>query len=197
MTNDPKAVSSTPVTIGACLWLLAAIAVSASGRLVALQPPRPQLVLVALTAGLMIAVLRAAPIRDWVATIPLRGLVGLHLTRAIAGSAFLLYLGRGQLPAAFAIPSGWGDIGVAVLAAALLFGASAEAAGGRRLFALWNLLGLIDILLVVANAARTAMADPVSMAELLRLPLSLLPTFLVPIIIVSHVVIGRRLREKD
>jgi hypothetical protein len=35
------------------------------------------------------------------------------------------------------------------------------------------------------------------MAELLRLPLSLLPTFLVPIIIVSHVVIGRRLREKD
>jgi hypothetical protein len=144
----------------------------------------------------MIAVFRAAPIRDWVATIPLRGLVGLHLTRFIAGSAFLLYHSRGQLPAAFAIPSGWGDIAVAVLAAALLFGVSSESNGGRRLYGLWNLLGLIDILFVVGNAARTAMTDPVSMAELLRLPLSLLPTFLVPIIIVSHVVIALRLRGK-
>jgi hypothetical protein len=193
MTNDPR--SRIPLAVGT-LWLLAAIVVSASGRLGALPPPRPQLVLFGLTAVLMMSVFRAAPIRDWVATIPLRGLVALHLTRAIAGSAFLLYDSRGQLPAAFAIPSGWGDIVVAVLASALLFGVSAESAAGRRLYALWNLLGLIDILFVVGNAARTAMADPVSMAELLRLPLSLLPTFLVPIIIVSHVVIAMRLRER-
>lgn len=193
MTNSPK---STPVIAIAAVWLLAAIAVSASGRLGTLQPPQPQLVLFGLTAALMVAVFRAPPIRDWVATISLRGLVALHLTRAIAGSAFLLYSSRGQLPGAFAIPAGWGDIAVAVLAAALLVGASAESSGGRRLFALWNLLGLIDILFVVGNAARIAMTDRAAMAPLLELPLSLLPTFLVPIIIVSHVLIARRLRGK-
>jgi hypothetical protein len=54
-------------------------------------------------------------------------------------------------------------------------------------------LGLADILFVVATAARLALADPASMAALLRLPLSLLPTFLVPLIIASHVVLGVRL----
>lgn len=54
-------------------------------------------------------------------------------------------------------------------------------------------MGLIDILFVVAAAGQLTLADPESMTELLKLPLSLLPTFLVPIIIFSHLVIGYRL----
>jgi len=46
---------------------------------------------------------------------------------------------------------------------------------------------------VVVTAARLGVADPESMAALLQLPLSLLPTFLVPLIIASHVVLGVRL----
>jgi hypothetical protein len=53
--------------------------------------------------------------------------------------------------------------------------------------------GLIDILFVVVTAARLVLADPASMSPLLRLPLSLLPTFLVPLLIASHVVFGIRL----
>jgi hypothetical protein len=37
------------------------------------------------------------------------------------------------------------------------------------------------------------MADPASMAALLRLPLSLLPTFIVPLVIFTHIVIFHRL----
>jgi len=54
-------------------------------------------------------------------------------------------------------------------------------------------LGLADILFVVVTAARLGVADPESMAALLQLPLSLLPTFLVPLIIASHVILGVRL----
>jgi hypothetical protein len=39
------------------------------------------------------------------------------------------------------------------------------------------------------------MLDPASMQALLVLPLSLLPTFLVPLIIASHVLIFARLRR--
>jgi len=55
---------------------------------------------------------------------------------------------------------------------------------------------LLDILFVVVTASRLAFADPDSMSALLRLPLSLLVTFLVPIIIVDHVVVFWRLRAR-
>jgi hypothetical protein len=45
---------------------------------------------------------------------------------------------------------------------------------------------------VVVRAATTALQDPSSMAPLVRLPLSLLVTFLVPIIIASHVLVFAR-----
>ena len=50
---------------------------------------------------------------------------------------------------------------------------------------------------MVATAARLAAADPGSMVALLRLPLSLLPTFLVPLIIASHVILGVRLTRRN
>ena len=45
----------------------------------------------------------------------------------------------------------------------------------------------------MATAAREASAVPGSMAALLRLPLSLLQTFLVPLIIATHVILAVRL----
>ena len=55
----------------------------------------------------------------------------------------------------------------------------------------------MDILFVVVTAARLGLADPASMMELTHLPLSLLPTFLVPLIIASHVVVFVRVRQRS
>ena len=59
----------------------------------------------------------------------------------------------------------------------------------KPLLLAWNTLGLIDIIFVVLSALRFGLKDWQSMRTLRELPLSLLPTFLVPLIIASHVLI--------
>ena len=185
-------VSSRTLVLIGLGWLLIATAVGAAGIVSTLRPPAPPLILFGLTTVVLAAGWFLEGFRAWLAAIDERWLVGLHLTRFV-GAYFLYLYRRGQLPYAFAIPGGWGDIAAASLAALLLLSGSPARAGRRAAYILWNVLGLADILFVVATAARLGAADPESMAALLRLPLSLLPTFLVPLIIASHVVLGVRL----
>ena len=62
--------------------------------------------------------------------------------------------------------------------------------------AIWNFVGLIDIGMVVLAAARLGLTEPASMRALTHLPLSLLPTWLVPLIIATHLLIFVRLRRE-
>ena len=192
MRAPPAAARPTAVLIGLGLWLVVAVMLGASGRLQALQPPLPQLTLLALTAGALWTTARVPAVRAWALGVDVRTLVAFHLTRFV-GSYFLVLYGRGELPYAFAVPGGWGDILVASLALLLLLGGPPATARRLRAYVFWNVLGLLDILFVVATAARLAFAAPASMEALLRLPLSLLPTFLVPLIITSHVLLAIRL----
>jgi hypothetical protein len=128
---------------------------------------------------------------EWLAQVNVRMVVAFHLTRFV-GFAFLALYSRGELPAEFALPAGWGDIAVATLALCIVVFMPRP---GMRpmLLLIWNALGLLDILNVVFTAARLAMANPASMAALLRFPMSLVPTFIVPLVIASHVLIFWRL----
>jgi hypothetical protein len=174
------------------LWLLTAVYLGASGRVAAWRPPLPQIVLAGLTALLLVAVVALARFRRWLRALDLRWLVAFHLTRFVGIYFLVLYYRDGALPYAFAVPGGWGDILIATLALGLLASVrQLETRGG--LVGIWNTLGLIDILFVVATASRLALADPDSMNALLHLPLSLLVTFLVPLIIADHVVVFWRI----
>jgi hypothetical protein len=86
---------------------------------------------------------------------------------------------------------GLGDIVVAVLALAMVSALCTEFA--KTLSLIWNTIGLIDIVFVVFSALRFGLKNWQSMHALRELPLSLLPTFLVPLIIASHVLIFVRL----
>lgn len=144
-----------------------------------------------LTALALFACWKISPIGKWALNVDVRWLVLLHVTRLFAGAYFLVLCRRGQLPCGFARPTGWGDIAVAILALAVLGGTRTQFA--KTVLLTWNTLGLIDIIFVVLSALRFGLQDWHSMDALREFPLSLLPTFLVPLIITSHVLIFIRL----
>jgi len=144
-----------------------------------------------LTALVLFVCWKVRAIRACVLNIDLLWLVLPHLTRLFAGAYFLVLCQRGQLPCAFARPAGWGDIAIGVLAVAVA--SALHTQFGKTFLLSWNTLGLIDIIFVVASALRFGLQDWQSMHALRELPLSLLPTFLVPLIIASHVLIFVRL----
>lgn len=173
------------------VWFAAALA---AGHLLLLQrlpPLATPAILLGLTGALLSAYFRIGAVRAWVDALDLRLLVLLHLTRFV-GVYFLVLHRDGILPRAFAVPGGIGDIIVATLALPVAF-APLEEGPRRRVTTIWNVVGLIDLLLVVGTAVRLNLADPVQLRALTILPLSLLPTFLVPLLLASHVVIFARI----
>ncbi|HUO52106.1 MAG TPA: hypothetical protein VMT93_06290 [Gemmatimonadaceae bacterium] len=174
------------------LWFVAAGALAASGFLATLVPPVPQAIIGALTVALILAGTLLPGFRVWVAGINLRQLIFFHVTRFV-GIAFLVLYGRGELPAAFALPAGWGDIAVATAALGLVL-LVPDLIAHRALLVAWNVLGFADILYAVGSGSRAALADPMSMAPLLHFPLALVPFFLVPLVIGSHLQLFFRLK---
>ena len=187
--------SLLPLVVGLA-WLSIALALGALGVISRLRPPFPQLVLLVLCAALIATYLCSRGFRRWARPIDPRAIVALHLSRFI-GFYFLLLGARGELPHVFATPAGWGDILVASLAVLLLISGPPDTLQHRRLYLVWNALGLADILFVVVTAARLGIVAPDSMKALLVLPLSLLPTFLVPLIITSHLLLIAILKFSD
>jgi hypothetical protein len=177
------------VTLVLLAWLC--FAVGLAGWLHNASAPAVAATVWTLTALVLLACWKIGPIRVWVLNVDLRCLVLFHLTRLFAGAYFLVLCQRAQLPCAFAIRAGWSDIIVAVLTLAVVAAMRTEFA--KTLLLIWNTIGLLDIILVVFSALRFGLMDWQSMRALRELPLSLLPTFLVPLIIASHVLIFIRL----
>jgi hypothetical protein len=132
--------------------------------------------------------------RAWRSEVNLRGFVAFHVTRFV-GIAFLMMSARGEMSVEWALPAGWGDIAVAT--GALLIAALLPRPESRPdIVRLWNLIGLIDIVAVVVTAARIGMRDPAGLAPLLRFPMSLVPTFIVPVVFATHCWMALRLQPR-
>lgn len=167
------------------VWLGLACAFGLSGPLERASAPMIAITVWALTAVVLLASWKIQPVKTWVLSVAPRRLVLFHLTRFV-GFYFLFLQRRGQMPFAFAVPAGWGDITIAFLALLVLLSSGAR---NRKLLLLWNSLGLLDILFVVSAALRIGLQDWSSMHALREWPLSLLPLFVVPLVIASHVLI--------
>jgi hypothetical protein len=185
-------------TVILAVWFCLALFLGIAGWFRAASAPVVGATVWTLTAVSLFACWLIPPIRRWASMVDPRWLIALHLTRFV-GFYFLFLWQRGQLPEGFAVPGGVGDIAVA-LAAVALFILRRDAAAQRsyhKAVLFWNAFGLVDIVFVAFSALEFGLKDWQSMAPLRELPLSLLPTFLVPLIIASHVLIFVKLLRKN
>jgi hypothetical protein len=170
-------------------WLIVALVVGWTNVLAHLPVP-PPFIAVALTIALLVLLRTSRRVQTGATSLGARALVVFHVIRLPIGAYFLLLEARGVLPSAFATPAGWGDIIVGLTAIPVALLCCPVTTPGRRMVLLvWNVVGLLDILGVIGNALRIFMGDPEFVAPFVTLPLSLLPTFIVPLVIVSHVIL--------
>src|SRR5438309_728619 len=175
-------------------WLALALVAGATGFLAQLPFPGPQLIILALLAGTLVAVSTVPGLRAWIDALPLRVLVGINAVRLV-GITFLALAARGEIAPVFAARAGWGDIATAVLALVLVAAGEPRTPLGRGLTHAWNAFGLLDLVVAVATAtAVTLQGRTPGIALVLYLPLVVIPSFLVPIFLANHVIIFRRLR---
>jgi len=179
--------------LAATVWLILAIAAGATGFFVRLPFPGPQLIILGLVVLTLVAGLVPSRLRAWIDAIPLRVLVGVNATRYV-GIAFLALAAQGQMNQAFADRAGWGDIATATLAIALVVTWAPITPARRVWYHAWNAFGFLDLVVAVGTATAVTLTGATPGVErVLTLPLSIVPTFFVPLFLANHVFIFRRL----
>lgn len=141
--------------------------------------------------------------RRVVDAIPADALIAPQVYRAIGGVVFLPLYALGILPGYFALPAGWGDVAVGLLALFVAFALRRGMGGARPLALLWNLFGFLDLVVAVGMATgklvpllAPALGTVAPVAAMTSFPLVLIPTFAVPLGFILHIYsIRRTLRE--
>jgi hypothetical protein len=172
------------------IWFLLALLGSLLGIFV--QPPGIASLptyLAAFTPAILFvaAYLLSGAFRQWVRTLigDPWGIAAMQIYRVL-GIAFVVEAFHNALPAMFALPAGWGDFFIGVTAPLAAASWSAGGRFGKAVFVLWNVLGMLDLLMAVSLAAGSSSLPPGTVA-LRVFPLSLIPLFAVPLSLSLHV----------
>jgi hypothetical protein len=106
----------------------------------------------------------------------------------IIGVTFVILQARGVLPPIFAWPAGYGDMFIGATAAFVAWKVCNPDHRGSFIF--WQALGIIDLVTAVGLGTTAGLIQPhgASMAAMTVLPLSLIPSFLVPLYLILHVI---------
>jgi hypothetical protein len=183
-------------------WFFVAVWLGVTGRLSAHGGP-PVAIGAAIVLPLLVFAVEArwgSPLFGGLRRLDLPTLIAVQTFR-IGGVVFLVAWLGGMLPAGFALPAALGDIAVG-LAAPFVARAVANRRPHHRAMAwIWNAAGVADLVMAVTSGVLHArsplgvLAGAVPSDAVARYPLSLVPTFLVPIALMLHLAAFRRLRS--
>lgn len=109
-----------------------------------------------------------------------------------AGLGFLALYAHGVLPGVFAWPAGVGDIAIGLTAPWMALRLTRKPASvSSGLFVVWNLLGILDLIIAVGMGAVGAafaagISGEITTSPMARLPLVLIPAYFVPLFVMLH-----------
>jgi hypothetical protein len=109
-------------------------------------------------------------------------------TWRLLGFTFVLLEAHRALPAIFALPAGYGDMAIGATASLVAWKLSNPA--HRSSYIVWQILGITDLVMAVGlgTTARLLSPQSVPMTAMTVLPLSLIPTFAVPLFLILHMI---------
>jgi hypothetical protein len=182
------------------VWFLLAVAGSLLG--VFDSEPRPPLPL-GLAAVIPVTLfalcyLTSARFQEFVMSLDLR-IFTVAQTWRVGGIVFLIMYQHGALPGVFAIPAGWGDIAIGITAPVVAW--YWKRPFPFKTFIVWNVLGSLDLVMavslgVLASATPVGvLAGDVTTRLMGQFPLSLIPTFFVPLLLILHLISLSRVRK--
>ena len=185
---------TVPIGIVLALWFALVFILGALGAFV--RPPGtvPIPIVIGVTAPIIVFLAGfglSRPFRAFVLAADLRLMAGIQAWR-FAGLGFLALYTEGVLPGVFAWPAGLGDIAIGVTAPWVVLALIRRPAfKDSPLFVIWNLLGILDLVVAVGTGALSSGLAPgitgaVTTEPIARLPLVLIPAYFVPIFIMLH-----------
>lgn len=182
------------------VWFAAALSAGLAGLFAPREPVRPpvELGLAALgpVLAFLVALVTAPAARRFVRSLDLKVLT-LAQSWRIAGAVFLALWANGKLPAGFALPAGIGDVLVGVTAPLVAFGVVPRLPARLPLYVAWTAFGVLDLIVAVSlgvlhSGTLGGPTGPITTAVMGTVPLSLIPTFFVPLTMILHVAAAYR-----
>ena len=123
-------------------------------------------------------------------------------TWRLVGIIFLILYARGELPGTFALPAGWGDIAVGITAPFIALAFDSRQIRFRRTFIAWNIFGILDLIVATTLGILSSQSSSFGLLDqgvtirlITILPLSLIPTFAVPLFTILHLIAIMRTRS--
>jgi glutamine cyclotransferase len=195
-TQNPGRATGEALSAVLTVWFALVVLLGAVGAFV--RPPEIPPVPIPLGAALPLIVFAAAYLgssafRAWILAADLRLLTAIQAWRA-GGLGFLALHTHGILPGLFAWPAGLGDIAIGLTAPWVALALTRRPGFvASRPFVVWNLLGILDLVVAVSTGALSSgfvagLTGNVTTAPMARLPLVLIPAYLVPLFVMLHAV---------
>jgi hypothetical protein len=196
-SEPPENTSSAKllVEVALAIWLALVFILGANGSFVRAPGEAPIPILLGVIVPLVVfgvAYWGWRAFRALVFAADLRLLTAIQAWRA-GGLAFLALMVHGILPGSFAWPAGLGDIAIGVTAPWVMLALIRRPAFvASRLFVVWNLLGILDLVVAISTGALSAgvlgeTTGTVTTTPMSYLPLVLIPAYLVPLFVMLHI----------
>ena len=129
-------------------------------------------------------------------------LLTLAQTWRVGGLIFVILYYKNILPGTFASPAGWGDFAIGATAPLLAWAISSRKRFPKRVFVLWNVLGLLDLVMAVSLGVLSSatpvgvLAGSITTEAMGRFPLSMIPTFFVPLLATFHLIALNQVKQQ-